>query len=77
MIADALDGVEVGDVERRRLAHRQKGAGDGDGIGGGAKRRLDRPVCGAHPAAGMDDSTVLQVDGGDDGEVVHGVSAYF
>ena len=54
MIANALDSVEVGDVERRRVADGEKGAGDGDRIPCGPKRRLDRPVCGALAAAGMD-----------------------
>src|SRR5262245_2598228 len=72
MIPDALDGIEVGDVEHGRAGDGEEGAGEADRIVGGSQRRLDRPVLVARPTACMHDGPVFQVEGRNDGEIVHG-----
>jgi hypothetical protein len=71
MIADALDGIEVGDVEHGRAGDGEEGAGERHRIVGGAKRRLDPPVFGARPAASVHHGPAFQVEGRNDGEVDH------
>src|SRR5581483_8499303 len=68
MIADAFDGIEVGDIEGWRTGDIEKPAGDGRGIVGRAERAHDRGVVGAPSSDGVDGEAALEVENRDDGE---------
>ncbi len=71
MVAGSFDGVEIGDIEDRRSGDGKERIGDGEWVGGVAELCLDRAIIGALAALGMHHASVLEIEDGDDGEVVH------
>ena len=71
MIADAGDGVEIGDIERGRAGDGQQATGDRYGIVGGAERALNRAVIGAVAGFGLNHGAVLEVESRNNSEIAH------
>jgi hypothetical protein len=62
IVAPALDGVEIRDVQRLEWMDREQSARDVDRIAGGRKRRLDRSIDIALAHAGPHDGPALEVE---------------
>ena len=71
MIADAGDGVEIGDIEGRRGGMAQQAARDGEGVVGRAERTLDRTINGTVAGFGMDDGIALEIERRNNREFAH------
>ena len=77
MIADPLDGIEVGDIEHGRAGDGEKGAGDARPD---RRRRLEASRSAGirrAPRRGVHHGPAFQVEGRNDGEVVHGAYSYY